>query len=103
MRWRREEDEILRACVDEYSEWTLSRLLSQYRMCLEWLAHVWLLVAEPGCSTDWSRVATKLPFRTNKDCRKRWINRVCGSLKKGPWEADEDMALRQAVTRHGRK
>ncbi|KAJ6017872.1 hypothetical protein N7451_001251 [Penicillium sp. IBT 35674x] len=70
MRWRREEDEILRACVEEY---------------------------------NWSRVAAKLPRRTNKDCRKRWVNRVCGSLRKGPWEAEEDMALREAVARHGPK
>ncbi|KAL4972987.1 hypothetical protein BDW66DRAFT_154258 [Aspergillus desertorum] len=76
VRWRREEDEILRACVEEYTEL--------------------------GRSTDWSRVAAKLPFRTNKDCRKRWVNHVCGSLRKGPWEADEDMALREAVARHGR-
>ncbi|KAE8167498.1 hypothetical protein BDV40DRAFT_295603 [Aspergillus tamarii] len=77
MRWNREEDEILRACVDEYTEL--------------------------GRSTDWNRVAAKLPFRTNKDCRKRWLNHACGSLKKGPWGADEDMALREAVGRHGRK
>ncbi|KAJ5971626.1 uncharacterized protein N7479_001544 [Penicillium vulpinum] len=77
MRWGREEDEILRACVEEYTQ--------------------------IGHSTDWSRVAAKLPLRTNKDCRKRWINRVCGSLRKGPWETDEDMTLREAVAQHGRK
>lgn len=52
---------------------------------------------------DWNRIAAKLPERTNKDCRKRWVNKVCGSLKKGPWEADEDQRLRNAVGLHGEK
>ncbi|KAH9894574.1 hypothetical protein F4778DRAFT_747487 [Xylariomycetidae sp. FL2044] len=29
---------------------------------------------------DWSRVAAKIPGRTNKDCRKRWVNKVCGGM-----------------------
>ncbi|GAE00032.1 hypothetical protein PVAR5_8764 [Paecilomyces variotii No. 5] len=61
------------------------------------------MTAEMGCPTDWSRVAEKLPLRTNKDCRKRWINHVCGGLKKGPWEADEDVSLCAAVAQHGQK
>ena len=52
---------------------------------------------------DWSRIAAKLPGRTNKDCRKRWINKVCGSLKKGAWSEDEDRRLCDAVRKHGQK
>ncbi|RYP12478.1 hypothetical protein DL767_011260 [Monosporascus sp. MG133] len=52
---------------------------------------------------DWNRIAAKLPGRTNKDCRKRWINKVCGSLKKGAWSEDEDARLREAIRAHGQK
>ncbi|KEY71919.1 hypothetical protein S7711_11359 [Stachybotrys chartarum IBT 7711] len=56
-----------------------------------------------GQVKDWNRIAAKLPGRTNKDCRKRWINKVCGSLKKGVWDEDEDERLREAVRVHGQK
>ncbi|KAI0521628.1 hypothetical protein F5B22DRAFT_661967 [Xylaria bambusicola] len=52
---------------------------------------------------DWSRIANQLPGRTNKDCRKRWINQVCGGLRKGAWTADEDARLRDAMLTHGQK
>lgn len=52
---------------------------------------------------DWNRIAAKLPGRTNKDCRKRWVNKVCGSLKKGAWNKEEDERLRDAVSIHGQR
>ncbi|KAI1749771.1 hypothetical protein F4782DRAFT_533212 [Xylaria castorea] len=52
-----------------------------------------------GDTKDWHRIAAKLPGRTNKDCRKRWVNKVCGSLKKGPWNKNEDESLLDAVDR----
>ncbi|KAI0196798.1 Homeodomain-like protein [Xylaria flabelliformis] len=52
-----------------------------------------------GDTKDWHRIAAKLPGRTNKDCRKRWVNKVCGSLKKGPWNKNEDECLLDAVDR----
>lgn len=62
-----------------------------------------ILEVTTGQIKDWSRIAAKLPGRTNKDCRKRWVNKVCGSLKKGAWEEDEDQRLRNAVCLHGQK
>ncbi|KAI0465614.1 Homeodomain-like protein [Xylaria cf. heliscus] len=56
-----------------------------------------------GDTKDWHRIAAKLPGRTNKDCRKRWVNKVCGSLKKGPWNKSEDESLLDAVDRYGQK
>ncbi|KAI1172129.1 Homeodomain-like protein [Nemania sp. FL0916] len=56
-----------------------------------------------GDAKDWHRIAAKLPGRTNKDCRKRWVNKVCGSLKKGSWNKLEDDSLLDAVDRHGQK
>ncbi|KAI1119479.1 hypothetical protein F5Y14DRAFT_5190 [Nemania sp. NC0429] len=52
---------------------------------------------------DWNRIADQLPGRTNKDCRKRWINQVCGGLRKGAWTAEEDARLREAMSTHGQK
>ncbi|KAL2018291.1 hypothetical protein VTK56DRAFT_995 [Thermocarpiscus australiensis] len=56
-----------------------------------------------GQVKDWTRVAAKLPGRTNKDCRKRWVNKVCGNLKKGAWDDDEDRRLRDAVSKYGQR
>ncbi|GAP82651.2 putative myb transcription protein [Rosellinia necatrix] len=52
---------------------------------------------------DWNRIADQLPGRTNKDCRKRWINQVCGGLRKGSWKEDEDKRLLDAMSIHGQK
>ncbi|KAI0194249.1 Homeodomain-like protein [Astrocystis sublimbata] len=56
-----------------------------------------------GEAKDWHRIAAKLPGRTNKDCRKRWVNKVCGSLRKGPWNKHEDESLLDAVDRYGQR
>ncbi|KAF2658221.1 hypothetical protein K491DRAFT_290395 [Lophiostoma macrostomum CBS 122681] len=52
---------------------------------------------------DWCRIATKLPGRTNKDCRKRWHNSVAGGLKKGQWSKGEDAHLSRGVERFGQR
>ena len=52
---------------------------------------------------DWRQVAAKLPGRTNKDCRKRWINAVGGDSKKGRWDDDEDKRLLNSVKRHNQR
>ncbi|KAI8630827.1 hypothetical protein F5Y19DRAFT_35072 [Xylariaceae sp. FL1651] len=52
---------------------------------------------------DWHKIASKLPGRTNRDCRKRWVNKVRGSLKKGAWDEDEDIRLLRSVEKHGQK
>lgn len=50
---------------------------------------------------DWNRVAASLPGRTNKDCRKRWVNRLCGERKMGPWDREEDKLLLEAMENYG--
>ncbi|EMR71505.1 putative myb transcription protein [Eutypa lata UCREL1] len=59
--------------------------------------------SKSGNVKDWNRIAAKLPNRTNKDCRKRWVNTLSGSLKKGAWSEDEDERLIAAVNSHGQK
>lgn len=52
---------------------------------------------------DWQCIATKLPGRTNKDCRKRWHNVVSGGVNKGHWTQDEDKLLTEAVQTRGKR
>lgn len=53
-----------------------------------------------GSLNDWSRIAAKLPGRTNKDCRKRW-SKIPGHIKKGVWSNAEDQKLKSAVKKFG--
>ncbi|KAF3483337.1 uncharacterized protein GIQ15_02661 [Arthroderma uncinatum] len=55
--------------------------------------------AEQGKAKDWRTIAEKLPGRSNKDCRKRWI-KLDGPVKKGPWSQEEDQRLHKAVLLH---
>ncbi|KAE8356816.1 Homeodomain-like protein [Aspergillus coremiiformis] len=54
-----------------------------------------------GRVRDWRSIATKIPGRTNKDCRKRWHNVLSGGLNKGYWTEEEDKLLTQAVQTRG--
>jgi len=67
--WTKDEDNILISAVETFS----------------------------GSPSQWSEIAKCLNGRSPKDCRKRWANGLNTSLKKGPWTADEDAKLRQAV------
>jgi hypothetical protein len=74
-RWTSAEDQILREHVDAQQS--------------------------QGFGRDWCQVASALPGRTNKDCRKRWHNSVAEGLKKGQWSKSEDQLLTQGVHRYG--
>lgn len=56
-----------------------------------------------GGVKDWNRIAAQLPGRNNKDCRKRWYNKVAGGLRKGPWQPEEDGRLKEAIREHGQR
>jgi hypothetical protein len=57
----------------------------------------------PDSIWDWNRIAAKFTDRSNKDCRKRWVNHVSGGLKKGPWAEDESAKLCEAVQLYGQR
>ncbi|KAL4783566.1 hypothetical protein BJX76DRAFT_368315 [Aspergillus varians] len=52
---------------------------------------------------SWHEIASFLPGRTNKDCRKRWYGTAAAKVKKGPWTEAEDERLRRAIEHHGTK
>lgn len=54
-----------------------------------------------GSISDWDRIARSLPGRSNKDCRKRWMNVVAGGLRKGAWTNHEDNQLQEGVKDFG--
>ncbi|EEA18894.1 hypothetical protein TMatcc_010562 [Talaromyces marneffei ATCC 18224] len=50
---------------------------------------------------DWRVIASYLPGRNNKDCRKRWHYRVSATMNLGPWSQGEDELLKMGIHRHG--
>ncbi|KAF8995777.1 Homeodomain-like protein [Cyathus striatus] len=77
--WTKEEDNALREAVD--------------------LEH------PDGCVPyKWLEVSRHIPGRSNKDCRKRWYNKMSSPLaSKGSWSREEDAALMRAVEMYGTK
>ncbi|EAX98717.1 Myb-like DNA-binding domain containing protein [Trichomonas vaginalis G3] len=49
----------------------------------------------------WIAVAEKLPGRTARQCRDRWVNYLAPSNKNGPWSSEEDELLAKKYLEHG--
>ncbi|KZF24486.1 hypothetical protein L228DRAFT_245430 [Xylona heveae TC161] len=45
-------------------------------------------LAENGEHLDWHRIASYIPGRNNKDCRKRWHYSTGAKVNKGSWQDD---------------
>ncbi|EFE36153.1 uncharacterized protein ARB_05091 [Trichophyton benhamiae CBS 112371] len=73
--WTKEEDALLRKAVNE----SMAR----------------------GGDINWHRIASNIPDRNNKDCRKRWVYILAPSLNKGAWNKTEDEKLLQGIQKHG--
>jgi hypothetical protein len=53
-----------------------------------------LRAAVEVCGTDsWNRVAMRIPTRTGKQCRERWIGQLAPTVVKDVWLAEEDAIL----------
>lgn len=51
--------------------------------------------------SKWHAIATHVPNRTNKDCRKRWFAKMASNVVKGGWAPDEDERLVSAIQKYG--
>lgn len=52
-----------------------------------------------GKPRDWRAIAEKLPGRSNKDCRKRWI-KLDSKINKGLWSPEENKRLHEGVAKY---
>lgn len=71
---------------------------------LDWgsvLLEVYSLSSTENDKVDWRLVASYLPGRNNKDCRKRWHYRVSASMNLGAWSSTEDELLKTGIHRYG--
>ncbi|KAG9019118.1 hypothetical protein FRB90_006186 [Tulasnella sp. 427] len=58
-------------------------------------------VQKYGENTEsWKTIAEAVPGRTNKACRKRWKHSLHPSIKKTPWESEEDDQLLTLYAQH---
>lgn len=90
--WSAEEDNLLRRLVESHG--TEPRRSFELRMLL-------LTVRAEKDKVDWRVIASFLPGRNNKDCRKRWHYRVSASMNLGPWSQAEDELLKVGIQRYG--
>ncbi|CAN8062460.1 unnamed protein product [Agarophyton chilense] len=42
---------------------------------------------------NWTNLASRMPSRSGKQCRERWLNHLNPNIKKGAWTSDEDEKL----------
>lgn len=50
---------------------------------------------------NWAYIAKHLPGRIGKQCRERWYNHLCPSIKKAEWSPEEKWVLFLGHTLHG--
>ncbi|KAF8078333.1 hypothetical protein FPV67DRAFT_1663083 [Lyophyllum atratum] len=56
-----------------------------------------------GEHENWKNVASLVPGRTNKACRKRWLHSLSPNIRKSAWTSDEDCLLLSLYNTHGAK
>lgn len=97
--WTAEEDQLLFEAVNQGSQHTLPITNNGSLIFIE-------EDSETLKPSDWCSISKNIPNRTNKDCRKRWMNRFtsAGALQKttkGAWTEEEDEQLRAGVEAYG--
>ena len=58
------------------------------------------LVQSQQC-TNWMQIAQKMPNRTARQCRDRWLNYLCPSNSFAPWTKEEDQLIIEKVNELG--
>ena len=59
-------------------------------------------VQEKG-TKEWGALAAQLPGRISKQCRERWHNHLCPTVKKSDWTEEEDKILIECQAKWGNK
>lgn len=52
---------------------------------------------------NWNVISTRLPGRTGKQCRERWLNHLRPDIRKGGWTPDEDSIIIREQARRGNR
>ncbi|KAI0047821.1 hypothetical protein FA95DRAFT_1605769 [Auriscalpium vulgare] len=60
-------------------------------------------VETAGENADWKTIALRVPGRTNKACRKRWLHSLAPNVRKVQWTTEEDDKLKKLYAIHGTK
>jgi hypothetical protein len=122
-KWTAEEDAKLTEAVKRHGKkWTLVAALVPGRsnpQCLKrWNQSVdpsinkgkWtleedskLIDAVTKFGSNFAAVATRVPDRTNRQCRTRWIESLDPDVRRGKWTEEEDAKLAAAAKKHGNK
>lgn len=61
------------------------------------------LVESKGAKCSWSTIAARIPGRTGKQCRERWLNHLDPTVVKGGWTDEEDRKLLALHEEYGNK
>ena len=124
-KWTAEEDSALREAVNANSgkNWKKIAVKLPGRTDVQCL-HRWQKVLKPGLvkgpwtpqedalvvelvqkygQKKWSFIARQLHGRLGKQCRERWYNHLCPTIKKGGWTEEEDRLIIENHARLGNK
>uniref|UniRef100_A0AAY3ZTV5 snRNA-activating protein complex subunit 4 n=1 Tax=Denticeps clupeoides TaxID=299321 RepID=A0AAY3ZTV5_9TELE len=124
--WTKEEDKVLRYLVEKmrignFIPYTQVSYFMANRDSAQ-VMYRWTMVLDPSLKKgpwskeedelllkaiekhgipNWFRVKFEVPGRTDGQCRDRYLDCLCESVKKGVWDIEEEEMLRRAVARHG--
>ncbi|GAB2248907.1 hypothetical protein Droror1_Dr00012266 [Drosera rotundifolia] len=121
--WTSEEDNLLRAAVEDYGEsnWQVVASAIEGRtgpQCSNrWKKAIHPTIEKKGrwskeedkrlkigmtiLGPKWHIIAKFVPGRTQAQCRDRWVNNLDPSVNMGEWTSDEELKLRLAIEKHG--
>jgi len=54
-------------------------------------------------SKTWSKVAGRIPGRTGKQCRERWLNQLKPGIRRDSWSTEENQILMEAHQKFGNR
>ena len=122
-KWTKEEDDILERVVLTYGQKSWKKVANFVigRTPIQCL-HRWTKILKPGLikgpwtidqdrklldwikkegPTLWSQCADCISGRSGKQCRERWFNTLCPTVRKGNWSPEEDFTIFDSYRQFG--